>query len=184
MKLASLLVGSLMLAVPALAFEQSAIQTLRVATTGAGAYHTKFPQAVSEGPEAAISNINSATARAADEAKAAMNGLTVQSQSSKGQCHQLAGALKGFFDAMTTLSHDATNPAVFCSRNIDRLGPSMGWNLRLVRYGIEPHAATLKRDCKDGEKLVPGLAGGYKIAVDSLEQAQAMLESPQGKCKQ
>lgn len=89
MKLASLLVGSLMLAVPALAFEQSAIQTLRVATAGAGAYHTKFPQAVSEGPEAAISNINSATARAADEAKAAMNGLTVQSQSVSAQCSQL-----------------------------------------------------------------------------------------------
>ncbi|EFE43321.1 hypothetical protein TRV_01880 [Trichophyton verrucosum HKI 0517] len=170
MKLASLLVGSLMLAVPALAFEQSAIQTLRDATTAAGAYHSKFPHAVSEGPEAAISNINSATARAADEAKAAMTGLTVQSQS--------------FFDAMTTLSHDATNPAVFCSKNIDRLGPSMGWNLRLVRYGVEPHATTLKRDCKDGEKLATDLAGGYKIAVDSLEQAQAMLESPQGKCKQ
>ncbi|KMQ44442.1 hypothetical protein HL42_4896 [Trichophyton rubrum] len=177
MKLASLLVVPLMLAVPTIAFEQSAIQTLRVATTAAGAYHSKFPQALSEGPEAAISNINSATARAADEAKAAMTGLTVQSQS-------LAGALKGYFDAMTTLSHDATNPAVFCSKNIDRLGPSMGWNLRLVRYGIEPYAATLKRDCKDGEKLVAGLAGGYKIVVDSLEQAQAMLESPQGKCKQ
>lgn len=48
----------------------------------------------------------------------------------------------------------------------------------------QPHATTLKRDCKDGEKLVADLAGSYKIAVDSLEQAQAMLESPQGKCKQ
>lgn len=89
MKLASLLVGSLMLAVPALAFEQSAIQTLRDATTAAGAYHSKFPHALSEGPEAAISNINSATARAADEAKAAMTGLTVQSQSVSAQCSQL-----------------------------------------------------------------------------------------------
>lgn len=89
MKLASLLVVPLMLAVPTIAFEQSAIQTLRVATTAAGAYHSKFPQALSEGPEAAISNINSATARAADEAKAAMTGLTVQSQSVSAQCSQL-----------------------------------------------------------------------------------------------
>ncbi|EFR01560.1 hypothetical protein MGYG_04562 [Nannizzia gypsea CBS 118893] len=169
MKLTSILIGSLMLAFPAFAFEQSTIQTLRVATAAAGVYHSKFPQAVKEGPEAAISNINSATARAADEAMVVLNGLKVQS--------------RNFFNAMTTLSHDSTNPVVFCSKNIDRLGPTMGWNLRLVRYGIEPYAATLKRDCEDGEKLVTGLAGGYKIAVDSLEQAQATLESPKGRCK-
>lgn len=52
-----------------------------------------------------------------------------------------------FFDAMTTLSHDATNPAVFCSKNIDRLGPSMGWNLRLVRYGVEVGSVLLLSFC-------------------------------------
>ncbi|KAM5444461.1 hypothetical protein MaudCBS49596_008000 [Microsporum audouinii] len=182
MKSTSLLLGSLILAVPALAFEPSTIQSLRVATAAAGVAHSKFPQAVEEGPEAAISNISSAAAQAADESSSISKGLNVQSRNNKEQCGQLVGALKGYFKAIVTLSHDSTNPAVFCSKNIDRLGPTIGWNLHLVNLWMEPYSTTIKRDCEDGEKLVAGLVGDYDTAIDSIEKARKLLESPGGRC--
>lgn len=86
-----------MFAVPALAFEPSTIQSLRVATAAAGVAHSKFPQAVEEGPEAAISNISSAAAQAADESSSISKGLNVQSRNvSMSPCLDMSCVYKGW----------------------------------------------------------------------------------------
>ncbi|KAK2883389.1 hypothetical protein FQN49_000029 [Arthroderma sp. PD_2] len=201
MKSTSLVSVVLALAIPALAFDTSAIHNARVSAAESDRFHSKFSAATAGGPEAAISNVSSAGAQAAERATAIITELKVESKNSNEECTELSEELKDvkpaslsslyavltrvqLFRATTTFTQDATHPLIFCSKNIDRLGPGIALNLNTVRMGIELSPTTLKRDCEDGEKLVAGIKGDYNTAVEAINKAFKQLNRPQGMCTQ